>query len=85
MYYQADPGHRRTPDLMCFDCHVQGAGLNGSSPRWKRGKQRPTLTVDTLEAFWREDVSDDDYVLAAARFFWVERAVIEALAVEIEV
>lgn len=62
---------------MCYSCHVEGAALNGSTPRRLRGRQRPTLTTETLKAFWQEDVSDDDYALAAARFFWVSPSVIE--------
>lgn len=54
---------------MCYACHLEGCGLNGRTPRRLRGRQRPTLDADTLAAFWMEDTSDDDPLIAAAEFF----------------
>lgn len=82
-YYRAELGHRRGV-AMCFGCHLDGDGLNGSTPRRLRGKARPNLTAETLAAFWMEDVSDGSYVQAAVKFFRVRTTVIELVMQEIK-
>lgn len=62
---------------ICYDCYVQYHLLGKAiSAR---------LSPDTLTQFWMEDVSDGDYVEAAAVFFDVRRGVIEEVMQRIRI
>ena len=66
---------------MCFACHLEGKGDRSR----QRRKSKPTLTAETLEQFWREDVSDKPYLKAAAEYFRVPEDVIEKVKERITV
>lgn len=81
-YYRASPRHRRAQD-MCYACHLEGAGLNGRTGH--PAKIKPRLDAETLENFWREDVSGGDYVDAAAAYFRVSPETVRRVMQEIKV
>ena len=77
-YYRAPATHRRDP-WMCFACHLEGR----NSKRKRGGQSKPHLTPETLEQFWREDVSDSPYLAAAMDYFGVDEATILSVTKEI--
>ena len=78
-YYRVAHEHQRDP-WMCFACHLEGKG-----GVWRKGRVKPTLTAETLEQFWREDVSDKPYLGAASAYFRVPAWVIEKVKEKITV
>ncbi len=81
-YYRPPAGHRRASD-MCYACHLEGAGLNGR--KGHPAKTKPRLDAETLASFWREDVSGDRYVDAAAAYFRVAPEAVRKVMQEIKV
>lgn len=83
-YFRAAEGHRRS-QRMCWACHLEGAGQNGRRYGRHPGKVKPRLTAETLEEFWREDVSDDSYLQAAVSYFMVRPEAVQRVAAQIKV
>lgn len=81
-YYRPSPQHRRAED-MCYACHLEGAGLNGR--KGHPAKIKPRLDAETLENFWREDVSKGCYIDAAVTYFRASRETVLRVMQEIKV